>query len=72
MEYKQEQRTSFNGEKVKILSETYEPGEPAGEEAGSWRHKLETREDKLAYLRSCERYWYGGEGFGSEKRRSPA
>lgn len=72
MEYKQEEKTSFSGEKVKILGATYEAGEPEGETAGIWRSKLGSREEKLAYLHHCERYWYGEEGFGSEKRKNPA
>ena len=72
MESGQEERTSFSGEKVKILGLTCEPGEPVREDQGSWRHKLADRKEQLKYLESCERYWYGGEGFGSEKRRNPA
>ena len=72
MENQQEERTSFSGEKVKILGKTYESGEPAGEDQGNWRHRLGDRQEKLKYLKSCERYWYGDEGFGSEKRKNPA
>ena len=72
MEYEQEEKTSFSGDKVKILGTTYEAGEPEGETDGIWRNKLDSREEKLAYLHSCERYWYGEEGFGSEKRKNPA
>ena len=57
---------------VKVLGETYEPGKPDGKELGKWRNKLETREEKLKYLRSGERYWFNPEGFGSEKRKNPA
>ena len=60
------------GEKVEVLGETYEPGKPVGEDAGKWRQKLETREEKLKYLRTGERYWYSKEWFGSEKRKNPA
>ena len=72
MEYEQEEKKSFSGENVKILGTTYEAGEPEGEDAGVWRGRLKDRAEKLAYLKSCERYWYGEEGFGSEKRRNPA
>jgi len=57
---------------VEVLAETYEPGRPEGEEAGRWRQKLESREERLKYLKNGERYWYGTEGFGSEKRKKPA
>ena len=58
--------------KVDILAETYEPGEPEGEEAGHWRQKLDSRDEKLKYLKSGERYWYSDDWFGSEKRKNPA
>jgi len=57
---------------VEMLAETYEKGMPAGEGAGRWRQKLGSRADKLKYLENGERYWYGKEGFGSEKRNNPA
>jgi hypothetical protein len=50
----------------------YEDGLPAGEDAGKWRQKLESREEKLNYLKSGERYWYSDDWFGSEKRKNPA
>jgi hypothetical protein len=58
--------------KVEILAETYEAGEPQGEDAGKWRGKLESRDEKLKYLKSGERYWYNSDWFGSEKRKNPA
>ncbi|MCX7912290.1 MAG: hypothetical protein N2506_04940 [Dehalococcoidales bacterium] len=58
--------------KIEVLGETYEPGSPRGEEAGRWRKKLETREEKLKYLRTAERYWYSADWFGSERRKNPA
>jgi hypothetical protein len=72
MEYQQEEKKSFSGENVKVLGETYEAGEPVGEGVGIWRNGLKSRAEMLSYLRSCERYWYGEEGFGSEKRKNPA
>ena len=57
---------------VPVLGETYEPGKPEGKDLGKWRMKLESREEKLKYLRSGERYWFNTEGFGSEKRKNPA
>ncbi len=50
----------------------FEPGKPEGKNEGKWRQKLQTREEKLKYLRTGERYWRGEEGYGSEKRRNPA
>lgn len=58
--------------KVEVLGATYEPGKPEGEEAGRWRQKLVSREEKLKYLETAERYWYGKDWFGSEKRKNPA
>ncbi len=59
-------------EKVEVLGATFEKGKPENEELGRWRQKLESREDKLRYLQTAERYWYGEEWFGSEKRKTPA
>jgi len=58
--------------KAEVLKPKYDPGEPEGEEAGRWRQKLSTREEKVKYLRSGERYWYSQDWFGSEKRKTPA
>ena len=57
---------------VEVLGATYEKGMPHGEEMGKWRHKLYTRDDKLKYLQTGERYFYSQDWFGSEKRKSPA
>ncbi len=67
-----EEKNAPDREKVEVLGETYEKGKPTGEEMGRWRQKLESREEKLKYLQSAERYWYGKDWFGSEKRRTPA
>ena len=72
MEYKVEKKEASGWGKVEVLGETFEEGRPEGEEAGRWRQKLESREDKLKYLENGERYWYGKEWFGSEKRKTPA
>ena len=37
-----------------------------------WRQKLESRDEKLKYLKTGERYWYSDDWFGSEKRKKPA
>ena len=44
-----EEKTSFDGKKVKVLGPTYEEGKP--EKAGNWREKLKSREEMLAYLK---------------------
>ncbi len=59
-------------EKVEVLGATFEKGKPEGEALGRWRQKLESREEKLKYLQTGERYWYGVDWFGSEKRKTPA
>ena len=72
MEYVVEEKKAPNRDKVEVLGATFEEGSPVGEEAGRWRQKLGTRADKLKYLENGERYWYGEEWFGSEKRKNPA
>jgi hypothetical protein len=59
-------------QEVEILGATYEEGKPSGEEMGKWRQKLASRNEKLKYLETGERYFYGQEGFGSEKRKKTA
>ena len=72
MDYKHVEKEDYRGKKVKILDVTYESGIPetigCGKNPG-WRSKLKSRDDKLNYLRSAERYWYSEEWFGSEKKR---
>jgi len=72
MEYKVEEKSAPGRGKVGVLGGTYEEGRPEGEELGRWRQKLASREDKLRYLQTAERYWYGEEWYGSEKRKNPA
>ena len=72
MEYKIEEKSAPGREKVEVLGATFEEGKPGGEDAGKWRQKLANREEKLKYLENGERYWYGKEWFGSEKRKNPA
>jgi hypothetical protein len=55
-----------------VLGATFDQGKPEGEDLGKWRQKLEDRQSKLRYLESGERYWYGSEWYGSEKRKNPA
>ena len=72
MEYRVEKKSAPGREEVEVLGSTFEEGKPEGEELGKWRQKLETRQEKLKYLRTAERYWYGKEWYGSEKRQNPA
>jgi hypothetical protein len=72
MEYKVVKKEAPGRGQVEILAETYDDGLPVGEDAGKWRQKLESREEKLNYLRNGERYWYSDDWFGSEKRKNPA
>ena len=72
MEYKVEKKSAPGREEVEVLGATFEPGKPEGEDVGKWRQKLGSRQDKLRYLENGERYWFGKEWFGSEKRKNPA
>ena len=72
MEYKVEKKSAPGREEVEVLGATFEEGKPKGEELGKWRQKLESREERLKYLQTGERYWYGKDWFGSEKRKNPA
>ncbi len=42
---------------VEVLGPSYEKGKPEGEDMGRWRQKLATREEKLKYIESAEKYW---------------
>ncbi|MAF86165.1 MAG: hypothetical protein CL875_06825 [Dehalococcoidales bacterium] len=72
MEYKIKKVSAPNRDEVELLGATFEEGNPEGEDAGRWRQKLDTRMEKLKYLENGERYWYGKDWFGSEKRKTPA
>ncbi len=72
MECKVEKKSAPGREEVEVLGATFEEGKPEGEELGKWRQKLGTREEKLKYLQTGERYWYGKDWYGSEKRKNPA
>ena len=72
MEHQVIKKSAPGRDQVEVLGETYEPGKPEGEQMGRWREKLSTRDEKLKYLESGERYWYGKEWYGSEKRKKPA
>jgi hypothetical protein len=72
MEYEVEKKSAPGRDEVEVLGATFEEGKPDGEELGKWRQKLGSREEKLKYLQTGERYWYGKDWFGSEKRKTPA
>jgi hypothetical protein len=72
MEYEIEKKSAPGREEVEVLGATFEEGKPEDKELGKWRQKAETREDKLKYLETGERYWYSQEWYGSEKRKNPA
>lgn len=63
---------SSGREEVEVLGETFEQGKPNGENQGRWGQKLATRNDILKYLQTGQRYFSSSEGFGSEKRKTPA
>ncbi len=56
MEYKVEKKSAPGREEVEVLGATFEEGKPEGEELGKWRQKLLSRQEKLNYLQSSERY----------------
>ena len=72
MEYKIEKKSAPGRDEVDVLGATFDEGKPEGEELGKWRQKLVSRKEKLKYLQTGERYWYGEDWYGSEKRRNPA
>ncbi len=72
MPYKVEKKPAPGWKEVEVLGETYDPGQPAPGENAPWRNKLGSRAEKLKYLETGERYWYGKDWFGSEKRKKPA
>ncbi len=72
MEYKVEKKSAPGREEVEVLGETFEKGRPEGTELGKWREKLSSRDERLKYLENGERYWYGKEWYGSERRKNPA
>ena len=72
MEYKVEEKSAPGRDKVEVLGATFEKGKPEDGGMGKWRQKLESREEKLKYLQSGERYWYSKDWYGSEKRKNPA
>ena len=72
MEYQVEKKKSPGWGEVEVLGPTFDEGKPEGKDAGKWRQKLGSRQEKIKYLQTGERYWYGEEWYGSEKRKNPA
>ena len=72
MKYKIEKKKAPGRGEVEVLGDTFEAGKPEGEEMGKWRQKLGSREEKLKYLQTGERYWFSKDWYGSEKRKTPA
>jgi len=72
MKYKIDKVKAPGRDEVEVLGATFEEGTPEGEEMGRWRQKLDSREEKMKYLQSGERYWYSEDWYGSEKRKNPA
>ncbi|MFC1979294.1 hypothetical protein ACFLVS_00200 [Chloroflexota bacterium] len=72
MEYQIEKKSAPGWKEIDVLGATFEKGKPEGEDAGRWRQKLGSRQEKLKYLKNGERYWYGEDWFGSERRKNPA
>jgi len=72
MKYKIEKKKAPGRGEVEVLGATFEAGKPEGEEMGKWRQKLGSREEKLKYLQTGERYWFSKDWYGSEKRKKPA
>jgi hypothetical protein len=72
MAHKVSKKKSLDRKEVEVLGATFEKGKPEGEDLGRWRQKLESREEKLKYLETGERYWFSEDWFGSEKRKNPA
>jgi len=72
MEYEVQKKSAPGREEVEVLGATFEEGKPEDNELGKWRHKVGGREEKLKYLENAERYWFGKEWYGSERRKNPA
>ena len=72
MEYQVEKKSAPGRKEVEVLGATFEEGKPEGQDAGKWRQKLGTRQEKLKYLQTAERYWYEKEWLWVEKRKTLA
>ena len=72
MDYKIKKMKAPGRDEVDVLGETFEKGTPDSPDLGHWRQKLADRNEKLRYLTNGERYWYGKDWYGSERRKNPA
>jgi len=62
----------FDGTEVEVLGEAYEEGMSEQGDKYDWESRIGSdKDDIMKFLQSGLRYWYG-EGFGSEKRKTPA
>ncbi len=69
-----DETTERGSTSLKLVEHVGENGQSEtnrGHPVGAWRRKLSTRAERLRYLETAERYWYGKE-YGSEKRKKPA
>lgn len=63
----------FDGTKVEVLGETYDPGSPAEGDKYNWSERIGSdRGELIKFLQTGLRYWYSNDWFGSEKRKNPA
>ncbi len=62
----------FDGSKVNILGETCEEGQPETKQSYNWRKNIVGRDKQIRFIQTGLHYWYAEEGFGSEKRKTPA
>lgn len=67
---RQDEKGDSGGSGGQPSYERYRGEEPAG--PIDWRAKLASRDEKMGFLRTALRYWYGGESYGSEKRKEEA
>jgi hypothetical protein len=68
-DYKLKEMKDFAGHKVKLIQESYEPGQAQGKE--DWRNKGEDKEQLIEQVKTELHYWYGP-SHGSERRKKPA
>jgi hypothetical protein len=67
-----EKKKAPGRDEVEVLGSTFETGKPSGENMGKWSQKLTSRNEKIKYLQTGQRYFYSQDWFGSEKRKTPA
>ena len=56
MEDKKKKGDAGDSDAAAVLGATYEAVKPEDKDMGKWRQKLTTRDEKLNYLRSSEKY----------------